>query len=110
MAAKARIEWIRLGYGPEMDGVAENVIRSIHGAVEIDISTTATAAGQRPVVPEFGTHSRGYALVRGLEGTFVVAWGTDPTAQRLNGKLIKSGEEVPILLKSGELLSFIEVV
>lgn len=110
MAAKARVEWIRLGsgLGADFDRVAHNVIKSFHGAVIVDVSTGATPAAGRPAAPDFGPAKAGYALVRCLGNPLVVAWGDDPTADALNGKYLEPGEEIPIAVRTGERLSFIE--
>jgi hypothetical protein len=111
MAAKARVEWIRLGYGPgaDFDGIAHNVIKSFHGAVIVDVSASATPAAGRPAAPEFGPAQAGYALVRCLGNPLVVAWGGDPKADELNGKYLEPGEEIPIAVGAGERPSFIEI-
>jgi len=114
MAARIRIEWVRFGYGPDMDkdDVAHNVIKSFHGAEEISVITTATPDDERPTAPAFGEYETGYALVRCFADSdypVVMTKGVDPQATALNGKLIAPGEEVPFAAKTGEVYSFIGV-
>lgn len=110
MAARARYEWVTLGFGVLRNGVSEGIITAMHGTPgTIAVSTTVTVAGNRPAAPDFGGQASGYALVRALDNPVIVAWGANPTAADASGKRLQPDEEIAIFLKSGDLLSFLEV-
>lgn len=109
--ATIRIEFVTLGESRSINGAALGTILSFHGAVELNITATATSGGARPVVPAFGDRSSGHMLIRALDGKSVVAWGGgDPVATSTNGKRIEAGDpEVPVFVRTGDLISGIEV-
>jgi len=106
MAARARIEWVTLG-------PAHGTIREQFGAaIKLNVTNVATAAGDRPKAPTFGADDTGYALIRCEDNPIVVRRvpeGSALNASELNGHLIKPGEMEPILVNTGDELSFIEV-
>ncbi|MDP2358623.1 MAG: hypothetical protein Q8M31_21570 [Beijerinckiaceae bacterium] len=115
MAARLRVEFVSLGMGQIENGVASNIIFDLYSAATINVTTSATEAQSRPVVPAFGGKSHGYAILRALDNPVVVAWGANPTAVSTpngtpnDGKRLQADEEVAVYLRSGWLISAIEV-
>ena len=106
MTSSLRIEFATLG-------PAHSIIEALHGeAVLLDATAVATEAASRPVAPAFGTGTSGYAIVRCLAsstGAIAIAWGDDPTATEAHGKYLAPGEEIALLIETGQKLSVIEV-
>ncbi len=104
--ASVRVEWINLAVGLLYDGGATNVVKDVAGnAAKLAVTSTATAAGSRPVAPSDAR----YARVSAVEGNSIVAWGADPTAAQDNGILVPEGQVEAIPVIPGEKLSFVEL-
>lgn len=112
--ARVRITFITLGRGDAIDGAGEAVIDGVVGAsTALDVTTTATAAGSRPVAPSAPPGEPLYARIINRTGTgagtIVVAWGTDPTASLASGIMIEAGQAEVVRCQPGDLFSFIEI-
>ncbi len=109
MAARIRIEWVSLGFGYQTNGVAMNVVGSVLSAVNLNVTTSATDAGSRPVAPAPSQGGSLYARLTALDNPVIAAWGADPTATSTNGVrlCVDQPEVVPVL--TGDKLSFLEV-
>ena len=112
MAARARVEFVRLGSGEKDDSVHANIIRSVLSSVAVlAVSSSATSSGSRPTAPTAATGSGRplYARVTCLDNPIYVAWGADPTATATNSLLLPAGTTEVIPVAAGDKLSFLEV-
>lgn len=111
--AKVRVEFITLGESESKDAAPNVLVGMIGSGVTLDVTSTATTAGNRPTAPAFaGNVKTGevmYARVSGVTGAVVVAWGTNPTATQANGVLVMEGSIELIPVEAGQRLSFIEL-
>lgn len=105
--SKVRIEYMRLG--DERNDYARGSIVKVHpSAVTIEVSSSATVAASRPVVPavEVG-HATTVVRLTALDGFVSVSWGADPTAAPGSGILLVPCTPQSISVTVGQLLSFI---
>lgn len=102
MPTKVRVEWITLGLG----GWAENVIKDWSDGVTLDVSTTATDAGDRPTAPT-GGDVMAYARLTATGGPVYAAKGADPTANLANSLRLANGIPEVVGVMDGHKLSFI---
>lgn len=107
--ARVRIEWVRLGSGPDSAGGGwMNTIEETYGTpMSLEVTGAATAAGSRPTAPAFGSYSRGHARILS-DSAVVVARGEDPTAAlNVKGNYVAAGGDVVLPAKAGDKFSFI---
>ncbi|NSZ63446.1 hypothetical protein G6L16_008850 [Agrobacterium tumefaciens] len=79
--ASVRYEWIRLGRAIGTTGWADNVITDTVGAgATMAVTTTATAANNRPAAPASGKVGELYARLTAIDGCR--GWSATPASSR----------------------------
>ena len=105
MAQSVRIEFLHLSVAGPI-----NLIKAVEAASIDDfaVTSTATAAGSRPSVPDGGI-DRTFSAVRLTASDYpvYVAWGDDPTATLTNSVKLLPGIPEVIVMRDGDKMSFI---
>lgn len=106
--ASVRGEFILLGGGAT--AYAGNMIREVIGTFTLEVTGSATASGQRPIVPNTYPDGEIYCRLTAIDEPVYVAWGANPTASgALAANELRLSSELPdaIAVKGGNRLSFI---
>jgi hypothetical protein len=103
-----RIEWLHLGIGQLIDRAGSNLPNAVLAVIpSFSVGPAPTVPANRPAAPGTVSALPTHAKVHALDGSVIVAWGSDPTAAEDSGLLIEPGEPALIPLTSGDKLSFI---